>query len=134
MPSVFSRIIAGELPARMVHEDEHTVAFLSIAPLQTGHTLVVPRQEIDHWLDLPPDLLDATMHASQRVGAAIQRAFSPAKVGMMLAGLEVPHVHVHLVPIETVRDMDFANADPDPDPAAMDDAAARIRAALAGGG
>jgi histidine triad (HIT) family protein len=134
VPSVFSRIIAGELPARMVHEDDRAVAFLSIAPLQIGHTLVVPRQEIDHWLDLPPDLLDALMRTSQTVGHAIQQAFSPGKVGMMLAGLEVPHVHVHLVPIATVRDMDFANADPDPDPAAMDDAAARIRAALAGGG
>ncbi len=132
MASVFSRIIAGELPGRFVHEDAHTVAFLSIEPLQPGHTLVVPRAEIDHWLDLSPDLLDALMRSSQHVGAGIQRAFRPTKVGMMLAGLEVPHVHVHLVPIATVRDMDFANADRAPDPAALDDAAARIRAALRG--
>ena len=130
MASVFSRIIAGELPGRFVHEDAHTVAFLSIEPLQPGHTLVVPRAEIDHWLDLPPDLLDSLMRSSQHVGAGIQRAFRPTKVGMMLAGLEVPHVHVHLVPIATVRDMDFANADRAPDPAALDDAAERIRAAL----
>lgn len=130
MPSVFSRIIAGELPARFVHQDEHCVAFLSIAPLQPGHTLVVPREEIDHWLDLPPDLLQALMATSQRIGAAIDRAYRPAKVGMMLAGLEVPHVHVHLVPISSVRDMDFANANPDPDPLDMDLAAERIRAAL----
>ena len=130
MASVFSRIIAGELPGRFVHEDAHTVAFLSIEPLQPGHTLVVPRAESDHWLDLPPDLLDSLMRSSQHVGAGIQRAFRPTKVGMMLAGLEVPHVHVHLVPIATVRDMDFANADRAPDPAALDDAAERIRAAL----
>lgn len=133
MPSVFSRIIAGELPARFVHQDDVCVAFLSIAPLQPGHTLVVPREEIDHWLDLPPDLLGSLMATSQRIGAAIDRAYRPAKVGMMLAGLEVPHVHVHLVPISSVRDMDFSNADPDPDPIGMDDAAERIRAALAEG-
>lgn len=130
MSSVFSRIISGELPARMVYEGPRVVAFLSIAPLQIGHTLVVPRDEIDHWLDLPPDLLAELTARSQEIGRAIQRAFGPGKVGMMLAGLEVPHVHVHLVPINSVRDMDFANADPSPDPAAMDDAAARIRAEL----
>lgn len=131
MASVFSRIIAGELPARFVYDDERCVAFLSIAPMNDGHVLVVPREEVDHWLDLDADLLTHLMAVSQRIGAALDRVYSPTKVGMMLAGLEVPHVHVHLVPIDTMGDMSFENADPDPDPDALDRIAAEIRDALA---
>jgi len=131
--TIFSRIIAGELPARFVYEDGRCVAFLSIAPLRDGHVLVVPREEVDHWLDLAPDLLAHLTAVSQTIGAALQRAYSPVKVGMMLAGLEVPHVHVHLVPLDAMRDMDFANADHSPDPARLDDAQRRVREALAEG-
>jgi histidine triad (HIT) family protein len=134
VPSVFSQIIVGELPARFVYEDDRCVAFLSIAPLGDGHVLVVPREEVDHWLDLDPDLLAHLMTVSQTIGAALQRAYSPVKVGMMLAGLEVPHVHVHLVPISSMRDMDFDNADKDPDPARLDEVQRRVRDALARGG
>lgn len=130
MPTIFTRIIDGELPARFVHSDDRCVAFLSINPLQPGHTLVVPREELDHWLDLSADLLSHLTKVSQRIGVAQQEAFDPAKVGMMIAGLEVPHVHIHVVPIRGVHDLDFAHAEDSPDPAAMDEAAERIRAAL----
>ncbi|HSL57234.1 MAG TPA: HIT family protein [Acidimicrobiales bacterium] len=130
MTSIFSRIIAGELPGRFVWRDERAVAFLSIGPLQPGHTLVVPVEEIDHWIDLPPDLLAHLTAVAQHVGQALDRAFRPEKVAMMIAGLEVPHVHLHVVPIRGVHDLDFANADTSPDAAALDSAAEAIRAAL----
>jgi histidine triad (HIT) family protein len=130
MASVFSRIIAGELPARFVHQDDRCVAFLTVQPLRPGHTLVVPRAEIDHWLDLPPDLAAHLFQAAQTVGRALHRAFGSARVGMVIAGLEVPHTHLHLVPLDHVSDLDFARVDRDPDPADLDQAAERIRAAL----
>src|SRR5262245_9953773 len=130
MATLFTRIIEGELPGRFVYRDDRCVAFLSINPLQPGHTLVVPIEEIDHWIDADPDLNAHLMRVSQKIGVALQETFSPAKVGLMLAGLEVPHAHIHLVPIRGVHDLDFANADQSPDPAALDDAADRIRAAL----
>ncbi len=130
MASVFSRIIAGELPARFVYEDERCVAFLSIAPLRDGHVLVVPREAVDHWLDLDDDLLAHLMAVSKTIGGALDRVYRPTKVGMMLAGLEVPHVHVHLVPIDSMGDMSFQQADTDPDPDVLDRVAADIRGAL----
>jgi len=130
MATVFTKIIDGELPARFVWRDTHCVAFLSIAPLRTGHTLVVPRAEVDHWLDLDSGILAHLTDVAQTLGAAQQAAFSPAKVGLMIAGLEVPHVHLHVVPIDGVHDLDFANADQDPDPGGLDRAADAIRAAL----
>ncbi len=130
MATVFSRIIDGELPARFVWKDERCVAFLSIKPLRPGHTLVVPRDEIDHWLDADADLWAHLMSVSQLLGRALNSVFRPTKVGMMLVGLEVAHLHVHLVPIDAMQDLNFANADPNPDPAALDDAAERIRGAL----
>lgn len=130
MPSVFTRIITGELPGRFVHHDDRCVAFLSINPLRPGHVLVVPRAEVDHWIDLEPDEWRHLTTAAQRLAVALQHAYAPTRVGMMLAGLEVPHVHIHLVPIDGVHDLDFGNADPDPDPADLDAAAERIRAAI----
>ena len=123
-------IIDGELPGRFVWKDDECVAFLSINPLAPGHVLVVPRHEVDHWIDLDPDLLSHLMAVSHTLGAALEGAFQPAKVGMMIAGLEVPHVHVHLVPIRRVHDLDFANADPSPDPDDLDAAAEAIRVQL----
>ena len=131
MPTLFTRIIEGELPGRFVHRDERAVAFLSIAPLQPGHTLVVPVAEVDHWLDLEPDLAQHLMAVSQRIGRAAQVAFEPVKVGMMIAGLEVPHCHIHIVPIRGVHDLDFANADADASEESLDEAAERLRTALA---
>ncbi len=130
MPTVFTRIIEGELPARFVWKDERCVAFLSINPIREGHTLVVPREEVDHWLDLDDELTAHLMVVSRKIGEAIQRAYNPEKVGMMLAGLEVPHVHIHLLPIDSLEDLSFANAEQNPDPARLDEAAKKIRAEL----
>ncbi len=134
MPTLFSRIIAGELPGRFLWRDEHAVAFLTIAPIRAGHALVVPIEEVDHWLDGSPELNAHLMSVAQKVGAAIQEAFEPTKVGLMIAGLEVPHVHLHLVPIHALHDLDFSRADANPDPAAMDEAAEKIRASLRAAG
>ncbi len=130
MPSIFTRIIDGELPARFVWKDEHCVAFLSINPLQPGHVLVVPRAEVDHWIDLEADLAAHLMTVSRAIGRALDRGFGAEKVGLMIVGLEVRHVHLHLVPIRGLRDMDFDNADPRPDPAALEQAAASVRKEL----
>jgi histidine triad (HIT) family protein len=130
VPSVFTKIINGELPGRFVYRDDEVVAFLTIAPVRPGHTLVVPVQEIDSWLEIPDDLRDRLFAVSQRVGAAIDRAFRPEKVAMVLLGLEVPHAHVHLIPIDSEAQVDFSKADTSADPAALDEAAERIRAEL----
>jgi len=130
MPSVFTRIIQGELPARFVWKDELCAVFLSIAPLRPGHALVVPRAEVDHWIDLPADTATHLMAVAQIVGKAQQAAFTPARVGLLIAGFEVPHVHVHVVPTMGMRDLDFANADGRADAAGLDAAASKLRAAL----
>jgi len=130
VPSVFTLIIDGQLPGRFVWRDETCVAFLSINPFRPGHTLVVPRVEVDHWVDLEPDVLAHLAGVSQEIGAGQMAAFAPVRIGLMLAGLEVPHVHFHVVPIDDVHDLDFSRADPDPGAAALDDAADRLRDAL----
>ena len=134
MPTLFTRIIRGEIPGRFVWRDAQCVAFLTIAPLQPGHTLVVPIREVDHWLDLEPAEAAHLTLVSQKIGRAVQSAFAPKKVGLMIAGLEVAHVHLHVVPIHELRDLDFARADKAPAPAAMDAAAAKLRAALRAAG
>lgn len=134
MPTVFTLIIRGELPGRFVWRDDRCVAFLSINPLQPGHTLVVPIAEVEHWIDLEPDLVQHLTAVAHAIGKVQQQVFRPAKVGLMVAGLEVPHVHLHLVPIRGVHDLDFANAEPDPEPAALDRAAGAIRDGLRAAG
>ncbi len=127
MPSIFSRIIAGELPARFVWKDEQAVAFLSNRPLRPGHTLVVPRLEVDHWIDVDPQILSHLTKIAQVIGRAQMAAFNPARIGVMIAGLEVPHLHIHVVPIRGMHDLDFGNQDPNSDPKVMDDAARALR-------
>ena len=130
MASIFTRIIAGELPADFVWKDEVCVAFLSIRPLRPGHTLVVPRLEIDHWLDLEPALLTHLASTAQTIGKAQMVAFKPTRIGLLLAGLEVPHVHFHVVPIREAHDLDFGNQNPNPDPAMMTQAGDSLRQEL----
>ncbi len=130
MASVFTRIIAGELPAHFVWQDDSCVAFLSREPLRPGHTLVVPRAEVDHWFDLDDDTLAALMRVARSIARAQQAAYRPTKVGLLIAGLEVPHVHIHVSPLDGMQDMDFANAGPYPGDEALAAEAARIRAAL----
>jgi histidine triad (HIT) family protein len=128
--TIFSRIIAGELPARFVWKDDLCVVFLSISPLRPGHALVVPRKEVDHWIDLDADLLAHLFQTAQAIGKAQMAGFQPARIGIAIAGLEVPHCHIHVVPIRGVQDLNFANQDPHPDPKMMDDAAETIRREL----
>jgi histidine triad (HIT) family protein len=130
MPSVFTRILQREIPGRFVYEDDACAAFLTIAPVAPGHTLVVTRREVDDWLDLTADERNALWAACAIVGRAIDQVYKPGKVAAMLVGLEVPHVHVHLIPFSSESQLSFANADPNPDPAAMDEAAAAISAAI----
>lgn len=134
MTTIFTRIIDGEIPGRFVWTDDQCVAFLSADPLSTGHTLVVPRQEVDHWLDLDPELAAHLMRVSQQIGQAQRQAFQPRRVGQMIQGFEVPHCHVHVWPVSSTSDFDFANADHDPDQAVMDQAAQQIREALRSAG
>jgi histidine triad (HIT) family protein len=130
MPSIFSRIIAGELPGKFVWKDDDAVAFLSIAPMMPGHTLVVPREEVDHWIDLEPALASHLFGVAQQIGKAQQAEWNPRRVGVLIVGEEVPHTHLHVVPINHPEELTFAHANPSPDPAALDDAADRIRARL----
>ena len=130
MATVFTMIINGDLPARFVWKDDQCVGFLSINPLTDGHVLVVPRVEVDHWLDADDDLMAHLLAVSHKIGRALEAAYRPAKVGFMIAGLEVPHLHIHLAPINGLNDLSFANADPDPAPERLDEAAAAVRSAL----
>lgn len=130
MASLFTRIIKGEIPGRFIWKDERAVAILTIAPLRPGHVLVIPRQEVDHWLDLAPELAAHLIHVAQNIGKAIQAVYSPAKVGLSIIGLEVRHVHLHLVPIDGVSDMNFGGEVPGADAAALDEAAAKLRKQL----
>ncbi len=130
MATLFTSNINGDIPGRFVWRDDRVVAFLTIAPLRPGHVLVVPIEEVDHWIDLDPDLASHLMLVAREVGRAQQAAFEPARIGMIVAGLEVPHAHLHLIPIDSEGDLSFAKADHSPDPTALDDAAERLRAAL----
>lgn len=130
MPSVFTRIINGELPGRFVWRDDRCVGFLSINPLGAGHTLVVPRVEIDHWIDLDDETAAHLMHVARIVGQAQQQVFQPAKVGLIIAGYEVPHVHLHVIPTQTMDDFDFRRAAKTIDPDTEDRHAERLREEL----
>ena len=108
MSTVFTRIIEGELPGTFVWRDEHCVAFLSVNPLSPGHTLVVPIAEIDHWLDVPADLQAHLFDVSRRIGEAQMTALKPERIGLVVAGFEVPHCHIHVCPVSSMADMNFA--------------------------
>lgn len=130
MPTLFTRIIEGQLPGHFVWRDEHAVAFLTIAPLTEGHVLVVPRLEVEHWIDLPAELNTHLFSVAQKLGRAVQHAYQPEKVGLMVAGLEVPHVHLHVLPIQSSSDLNFANAQSGTPKEALVRAAETIRASL----
>jgi histidine triad (HIT) family protein len=130
MPTIFSRIISGELPGRFVWRDDRAVAFLSIEPMRPGHVLVVPRAEIDHWIDLDAELASHLFVVAQQIGRAQQLEWNPQRVGVLIVGEEVPHVHIHVVPINNVGELSFAGVDRSPASDAMDDAAERIRVRL----
>jgi histidine triad (HIT) family protein len=128
--SLFTRIIDGDLPGVFVWRDPECVVFLSINPMHHGHALVVPRAEVDHWIDLEPTLAAHLFQVAQTVGRAQQAALSPRRIGVIIAGDEVPHVHLHVVPFDSVAELSFAHADPNPPAGSLDGAAVAIRAAL----
>lgn len=110
MATLFTRIINGEIPGVFVWRDERCVVFLSINPLGRGHALVVPIDEIDHWLDAPPELGTHLFTVARIIGEAQRRAFDCQRVGLIVAGYEIPHLHVHVIPTTSMSQFNFANA------------------------
>lgn len=130
MASVFTRIIQGEIPGHFVHEDDQCVVIMTIQPMKPGHVLVIPREEVDHWDDLSEPLYQHLMSVSRRLAKAIKRAFPRKRVGMLVVGLEVPHVHIHLTPLDEMSDIQVVDL-PMADQADLAAAAEKLRAALA---
>ncbi|MDD5225807.1 MAG: HIT family protein [Candidatus Omnitrophica bacterium] len=110
MPTIFTKILAGEIPAHKILENDQYLAFLDIRPVNPGHTLVIPKQEIDYIFDVEDELLKGLMVFAKKVAKAIKKTVPCRKVGVMVAGIEVPHAHIHLIPINSVGDLSFARA------------------------
>lgn len=110
MASVFSKIIAGEIPGHFVWKDSQAVAIMTIQPIREGHVLVIPREEVDHWDNLDASLLTHLTQVSQTIAKGLKKAYPSRRVGMMIAGLEVPHTHIHLVPMDSMGDLSFDRA------------------------
>lgn len=129
MASVFTLIMTKKLPGHFVWEDEHCIAIMTIQPIREGHLLVIPREEIDQWSDVPVEVAAHLMKVSHTIANAMKKVFTAQRIGLMIAGLEVPHTHIHLVPMDSMADLDFAyakNAEADD----LAKTAAAIRAAL----
>jgi histidine triad (HIT) family protein len=133
MPSIFSRIVSGELPSFKVAEDADHLAFLDITPLVEGHTLVIPKQEVDYIFDMTPQALAALHVFAQRVAKGVQAAVPCKRIGVAVIGLEVPHAHIHLIPMNKVADMNFANPKIKVADARMQELATAIAAKVPGG-
>jgi diadenosine tetraphosphate (Ap4A) HIT family hydrolase len=129
MATLFTRIINGDLPGRFVYADELAVAFLSISPLTPGHTLVVSREEVDQWTDAGDPLLHHCLDIARRIGNAAKQAFDAPRAGLVIAGLEIPHLHVHVFPVWSLEDFDFSRARAASDEE-LDQAAARLQAVM----
>ena len=130
MPTIFTRIIDGELPGQFVWSDDRCVVFLSINPVTPGHALVVPRAEIDHWLDLDPELVAHLTVVARTIGLAQMRAFDAPRVGLVIAGLEVPHCHLHVIPMQSEADLHLSNSARSVDPEELAANAEKVRTAL----
>ena len=130
MTTIFSRIIAGEVPGTFVWRDERCVAFMSVNPLAHGHVLVVPIEEIDHWIDAPAELASHLFSVAHVIGLAQRAAFRCDRVGLIIAGYEVPHAHIHVVPTNDMRELSFANAAASVERDELERAATGIRDAL----
>ena len=129
MPTVFSRIVAGELPCHRIAEDERFLAFLDVMPLAEGHVLVIPKAEVDQFFDLDPEVLAGLTVFAAGVARAIRQAIPCKRVGAAVIGLEVPHAHLHLVPLQTVGDINFERPKLKPTADELAAVAARIVAA-----
>ena len=134
MSTVFTKIIDGELPGTFVWRDELCVAFMSINPLAPGHVLVVPIEEVDHWVDASRDLAAHLMEVAQTVGLAQDKAFDCERIGLIVAGYEVPHTHVHVIPTTDMSQLNFANAARTVDPELLEQWASAIREELRSAG
>lgn len=130
MASVFSRIIAGDLPGTFVYTDEACVAFMTINPISRGHLLVVPRVEIDQWTDLPDEISQHCFAVAKRIALAQKKTLKCERVALIIAGFEVPHCHLHVIPAETIADVSFENASSSVDFEDLSALAATISAAL----
>jgi histidine triad (HIT) family protein len=130
MPSIFSRIISGEIPAYKIAEDDRYLAFLDINPLAEGHTLVVPKQETDYLFDLDDELLSGMMVFAKKIARAIDKAIKCKRVGVAVIGLEVPHAHIHLIPINHIHDTEFSRPKLKLSPEKFKEIAERIRERL----
>ncbi len=130
MATIFTKIINGEIPGRFVWSDDVCIGMLDIRPLHHGHVLVIPRAEVDHWIDLPSETAVHLMEVAHIIGNVQQRVVGSERIGLMIAGFEVPHTHVHVVPIDGMGDLDFRNADTSPQADRLDSVAEELRAAL----
>ena len=130
MTTVFTKIIAGEIPGTFVWRDEQCVAFMSINPMTHGHTLVVPIEEVDHWVDASPELAAHLFEVTRVIGVAQHAAFGCERVGVIIAGYEVPHTHIHVLPTDDMSQLSFANAAASVDPDELERAAEAIREQL----
>ena len=130
MATIFSKIIQKEIPAEIIAENEQFIAFLDIMPLVHGHTLIVPKQEVDYIFDIENNQLSAMIVFAKSVAAAIRKSIPCKRIGMSVIGLEVPHAHIHLVPMHSADDLNFTRPKLKPAPADLADVAAKIRAAF----
>ncbi len=131
MATVFTRILDGELPGTFVHRDAHCAVFMSVNPLATGHCLVVPVREVDHWVDLTTDEVNHLFTVAHQIAQAQRSAFTCERIGMIIAGYEVPHTHIHLIPTHDMSQLDFANAARSVEREALEAAAQAIRDQIA---
>lgn len=130
MPTLFTKIIQGEIPSFKIAEDDKFFAFLDISPLKPGHTLVIPKQETDYIFDLQDEELAAMMVFAKKIAKAIKQAYNCTKVGVTVIGLEVPHAHIHLIPMDKMGDSDFSNPKLSLSPEEMEAAQKRIQQEL----
>lgn len=130
MSTLFTKIINGEIPGRFVWRDEQVAAFLTTGPLADGHTLVVPVEEVDRWTDASPETLAQVMEVARKIGAVQVAAFGSPRAGLLVAGYEVNHLHVHVWPSHSMADYDFASVDQHPDPVVLDANAEKLRQGL----
>ncbi len=130
MPTLFTKIINGEIPGTFVYEDDRCVAFLDVSPLTEGHTMVVPREEISHWIDADQDLLDHLMAVAKRIGTAQKAAFDCDRIGVLIQGYEVPHLHIHVWPTNSIADFDLSDRSPMLDAEQLAGPAEKLRQAL----
>lgn len=130
MPTIFSRIAAKELPAHIVAEDEKYIAFLDISPLVTGHVLAVPKEEVDYIFDLEDETLSGLHVFAKKVAKGIEKVIDCERIGVTVIGLEVPHAHVHLIPINNVDDMNFGRMKLSPSKEELAETARKIKEAI----